>query len=113
MGFLDSELIRTAVAPYPPPKDSSKGKKKCALDKLPAELREMIFMYAFGDEEWTGKTPDLIKALRTEDHIYVDCMSAWYRQKHTFVLHTKNSWSFLDMPPHVIVTITKVKIMVE
>ncbi|KAG4435983.1 hypothetical protein IFR05_008525 [Cadophora sp. M221] len=111
LGFLDSELIRT---PLPPDilSDTTNGKRKSNFNKLPAEIRAMIFSHALSDE-WTGKTPCLIKAIRTEEFIYDDCMTAWYKQNHTYVLHAKNSWSFLDMKPELIATITKVKIMID
>ncbi|KAH9215429.1 hypothetical protein DL95DRAFT_408606 [Leptodontidium sp. 2 PMI_412] len=112
LGFLDSELIRTPLTPYHLLADATNGKKKSNFDKLPAELREMIFSRALSDE-WTGKIPALIKAVRTEDLIYDDCIAAWYKQNHTYVLHAKNNWSFLDMKPEAIATITKVKIMID
>ncbi|KAH7364112.1 hypothetical protein BKA65DRAFT_472453 [Rhexocercosporidium sp. MPI-PUGE-AT-0058] len=112
LDVLDSELIRSTLKPYHPSKNSTDSKVKSDFYKFPAELREMIFMEAFRDE-WTGKTPALIKAVRMEDQIYAECMDAWYKQNHTYVLHAKNNWSFLDMKPHAIATIAKIKIMID
>ncbi|PVH85778.1 hypothetical protein DL98DRAFT_583367 [Cadophora sp. DSE1049] len=110
-GILDSELIRTKLASDAllknPPQD-----RKSDLDKLPAELWGMIFGYAL-NEEWNGTTPALIKAMRAHKRLYPECMLAWYKHQHTYVLHAKNNWSFLDMPKEVISTVKKVEVIVD
>ncbi|KAJ5032407.1 uncharacterized protein L3040_009012 [Drepanopeziza brunnea f. sp. 'multigermtubi'] len=85
---------------------------KSTLYKLPTELREMVFKYSLAPE-WDGKMPGLIKALRSDKDLYAECIHAWRKHKHTYILSEKNNWSFLDMPKKVIATITKVRIMVD
>ncbi|CZT49839.1 uncharacterized protein RSE6_10733 [Rhynchosporium secalis] len=112
MGTLDSELVRRPLLSPPTSDSSTMSRKRSDFDKLPAELRVMIFTLALGDE-WNGKTPALIKALRTEENVYTACMVSWYKQDHTYTLHEKNSWSFRDMSANAISTITKVKIVID
>ncbi|KAL2072638.1 hypothetical protein VTL71DRAFT_11981 [Oculimacula yallundae] len=106
---LDSELVRTLL---PSHTNWEERRNKSRFDCFPSELRVMIFKMAL-HEDWTGKAPALIKALRTEGNVYHDCMVAWYSQDHTYVFHAGNQWSFLDMEPAAIAQITKVKIMID
>ncbi|KAH7417395.1 hypothetical protein BKA64DRAFT_702165 [Cadophora sp. MPI-SDFR-AT-0126] len=110
--LLDSKLIPTKMPSHDSPKKSPQDEKKLDLGKLPAELWGMIFGYALA-EEWNGTTPSFIKAMRAHKTYYPECMLAWYNQKHTYVLHTKNNWSFLNMPEEVIATIFKVEVIID
>ncbi|PBP22623.1 hypothetical protein BUE80_DR006637 [Diplocarpon rosae] len=82
------------------------------LYRLPVELREMIWTFCL-DSEWTGQMPALVKALRCDKNLHAECMRVWYKEKRTYVLHSENNWSFLDMPEEVISTITKVMIIID
>lgn len=82
------------------------------IKSLPGELRELIFSFVLS-APWDGKTPALIAALRPEREMYGECIFVFRRHLHTYVLHCKNDWSWLDMPKEVIATIIKVRIVVE
>ncbi|CAL3962120.1 unnamed protein product [Diplocarpon coronariae] len=95
---------------FAPPSESRM--MKSSLYQLPVELREMILILALGSK-WTGQMPALVKALRCDKNLHAECMRIWYKEEHTYILHSKNNWSFLDMPKEIIATITRVKIIID
>ncbi|KAK2628198.1 hypothetical protein QTJ16_002844 [Diplocarpon rosae] len=108
-GIIPLYLLDMHPIPAPPNENRIMN---ATLYRLPFELRDMIWTFCL-DSEWTGQMPALVKALRCDKNLHAECMRAWYKEKHTYVLHSENNWSFLDMPEKVISTITKVKIIID
>lgn len=85
--------------------------KGCTLMKVPLELRQMIYELAL-PEEWDGKTPEIIAALRQYGALYDEVMTAFHKKEYAFVLHAGNGWSFDGMIPKVLATIKTVRVVV-
>ncbi|KAF8854127.1 hypothetical protein BDZ45DRAFT_693731 [Acephala macrosclerotiorum] len=83
----------------------------CSLIKLPHELRNMVYNLALPDE-WDGKSPELIKGLRSFRVLYDEAMLAFHKKGYVFILGKGNNWSFEGMSTKTIATIKAVKIMV-
>jgi hypothetical protein len=85
------------------------------LKTVPKELRLMIFEELLGGEEWNGKTPNVIKALRTErDHeVYYEVLTIFHRMNHSYILSERNDWGFIDMSKEMIATIGRVTIEIR
>ncbi|CZR51033.1 uncharacterized protein PAC_00908 [Phialocephala subalpina] len=83
----------------------------CSLMKLPLELRNMVYNLAL-PEEWDGKSPELIKALRQFRMLYDEALLVFHKKEYIFVLGKGNNWSFEGMSTRTIATIKAVKIMV-
>jgi hypothetical protein len=88
-----------------PSKHTSSG--SCSLDILPIELRSYIFKLAL-DDEWEGKVPNFIKALRPAA-LYKEVLKYYYKT-HAFELKQGNSWSFSGFSEPGLKTISKMKI---
>ncbi|KAK0119271.1 hypothetical protein ONS95_008120 [Cadophora gregata] len=110
--ILNSKFIRTSQEHESEPRDSTTKITECYFDRLPAELCRTIFEFIL-IESWNGTTPVLIKALRPHERLYSECMYVWHQQKHTYTLHAKNNWSFLDMSKEAISTTTDVVIIID
>jgi hypothetical protein len=85
--------------------------KGCTLIRLPVELRNIIYDLTLPDE-WDGKTPEIIAALRQFGVLYDEVMEAFHEKKYAFMLHAGNDWSFKNMDPKVIATIHSVKLVI-
>jgi len=89
---------------------SKSTKMACPLHKLPPELRAEIFKPMLIN--WNGKTPALIKALRFDKKLYNEALDIVYKQ-NTFTFHRKNDWSFGDMTKEAVLSIERVKVVIE
>jgi hypothetical protein len=78
--------------------------------KLPPEIREKIFEPLCKD--WNGTMPAIIKALRSDKELYHEAMAIFYKEKE-YVLHDKNDWTFLDMFKTAILSIKRIRIIVQ
>jgi hypothetical protein len=87
-------------------------KMSCTLYKVPSEMREAIILLALPDE-WNGKTPEIIKALRIDRKLHAEAMQAFNKMGYAYVLRRENDWGFGDMKESAISMIRKVKIIIE
>lgn len=81
------------------------------LNKLPVELRDGIFP-PFPGEEWKGKIPNLIKALRPEKALYRDALAQFARLQ-TYNIHRSNNRSFDDMKESAILSIRTIRVQID
>jgi hypothetical protein len=84
----------------------------CTLYKIPPEMREAIILPTLPDE-WTGETPEIIKAFRVDRKPHAEAMRAFHKMGYAYVLHRENDWGFGDMKRSAISTAKKVKIIIE
>ncbi|KAE8448354.1 hypothetical protein EG329_009598 [Mollisiaceae sp. DMI_Dod_QoI] len=77
---------------------------------LPPEIRLQVWEYLCLD--WNGKIPNVIKALRPDETLYKEALALFYR-KNIYTFHSKNNWSFGDMTPGAVKTITKAVIHIQ
>lgn len=73
------------------------------LRAFPPEIRNMIFEKMLRNT-WKGRTPSLIKALRSssrDQDMYFDAVYVFYKA-NCYMLNHNNGWSFSDMPGSVI-----------
>jgi hypothetical protein len=82
----------------------------CLLHTLPPELREVIIKPLLVD--WTGKTPNLIKAFRPNKQLYNEALAIFYKF-NIFTFHKGNFWSFGDMTKEAVLSLERVRICVE
>ena len=80
----------------------------CVLHKLAPELREKVFALLL-EEDWEGKIPNIITALRPERKLYGEALF-YFTKRQTFRVHKGNLWGLLDMEKSAITTIIKLKI---
>jgi hypothetical protein len=85
--------------------------KACILYRCPPEAREVVLKPLCN--EWNGKMPGIIKALRQDKPLYEEVMGVFLKVNHTFVLYKKNDWDFGDVKKNVILGIKKIKIIIE
>jgi hypothetical protein len=105
-----SKLVDTQIHECNPTQTSM---KKCtvtssplALRKFAPEIRRLIFAEAI---DWTGKTPELIIALRGDPKLYQEAMDVLCRQC-VFTLSPRNREGRMQMPLSVIKTIQNLSI---
>jgi hypothetical protein len=72
----------------------------------------MIILLALPDE-WNGKTPEIIIALRADSALYAEAIQAFGKMGYAYVLRRENDWSFGDMKNSAISMVKKVKIVIE
>jgi hypothetical protein len=73
------------------------------IERLPPEIRILIFreyMVESG-EAFDGRTPLLVKALRSAPQMYEEALEAWY-YIHTCVISTNNRHEVGSMPSAVL-----------
>lgn len=56
--------------------------------------------------------PNVIKALRPDETLYHEALSVFYRE-NTYTFHSLNNWSFGDMAPRAVHTITRAEIHIK
>lgn len=105
-----------ALRPQNPENPFSKDRpsanvEQCKLVKLPREIRELIYKFAL-PEEWEGKPPVIIEALRQFRLLYDEAMIIWHKMDYAWILRKENNYSFLDLSPKMISNIRNIKIVV-
>jgi len=81
----------------------------CSPQTCSRAQREGVRSSLLLDEDWEGKIPNIIKALRPERKLYGEALF-YFTKRQTFRVHKGNLWSFLDMEKSAITTIIKLKI---
>ncbi|CZR51027.1 uncharacterized protein PAC_00902 [Phialocephala subalpina] len=89
---------------------ATEGQGPSIATLLPAEIRLQIWNCLCFD--WDGKMPNVIKALRSKENMYHEALSVFYRA-NTYIFHSFNNWSFGDMTPRAVRTITRAEIHIE
>jgi hypothetical protein len=79
------------------------------LKALPKELRGQVFDLLI-DEQWSGKIPDIIKALRTPDtlQLYCEVLYIFHSRNFSYELNERNDWGCKNMPKTLVSTIGRV-----
>ncbi|KAH7418574.1 hypothetical protein BKA64DRAFT_203685 [Cadophora sp. MPI-SDFR-AT-0126] len=77
-----------------------------ALRRFPPELRSLIFENII---EWTGKTPDLIKALRGDEELYCESLDVLCKVS-TFGISCRNIQNVASMPAHAMENVRRLEI---
>ena len=85
---------------------------KSTLNILPPEIRVKIYKLVF-PEEWEGKVPILIKALRPVRKLHDEAAVEFFTSHKVFKLHKANGWSFADMSDKALLSIRRIAIMLE
>jgi len=75
-------------------------------------MREVIILLALSNE-WNGKTPEIMQALRVDRKIHAEAMQAFHKMGYAYVLCRENNWGLGDMKKSAISTANKVKIIIE
>jgi hypothetical protein len=104
---LRSDLNKAMATETSPP---SGNNMTSTLHRLPVELWEEIFKPLCAD--WNGKTPNLIKALRPDKKLYNEALRVFYKY-NMFIFHRRNGWSFGDMTKEAVLSLEKVKIIIQ
>lgn len=81
------------------------------FNRLPVEIRLKIWDPLVRGE-FNGTTPSIIKALRQETNLYQEILELFYAT-NVYSLNSNNGLGFLDMSSNAILSITKVKIVIE
>lgn len=114
--FLDDVIAvrRYAVLPSAPEDDLTRlcAEVKCSLNILPPEMRLKIFKLVLSDQ-WEGKVPALIKALRPVNKLYQEAITMFFTRSKRFRLHQGNDWKFGNMSDKVLSSIGRISIYLK
>ena len=57
-------------------------------------MREVIILLALSNE-WNGKTPEIMQALRVDRKIHAEAMQAFHKMGYAYVLCRENNWALV------------------
>ncbi|KAL3427382.1 hypothetical protein PVAG01_00891 [Phlyctema vagabunda] len=97
--FIKPRLQRTAPLRF-------RDGKPITLRILPAEVRFHIFEYCL---PWNGKSPNLLKALRSDPELHAEAMK-FMELRRAFILRKENDWSLQSMPRKLTLNILKLEV---
>lgn len=80
------------------------------LTQIITHLDEKVSVESLFAEEWNGRIPSIIKALRPDDELYREALYL-FTALQKYVLNKSNSWGYGDLNNDAILNIWKMKIV--
>ncbi|KAK0119272.1 hypothetical protein ONS95_008121 [Cadophora gregata] len=115
--FSSKEMEQPESEGQPPNSDQiwsrSGGKRTCTLYRLPTEIRHIAYEYIETSDEYLGKHPHFLAALRPDKFLYLEFLT-FFQKKTTYVLDEYKCGSldlFCSMRDTVLASILKLKVV--